>query len=109
MADITYVRLQEKFVNVAVVLDAHSRRVIGWAVARHLGASVAVEALRMALRERQPAPGLIHHSDRGIQYACADYLTLLAEHGVQPGMSRVGNPYDNAKAESFMKPSRQNR
>ena len=103
VADITYVRLQEEFVYVAVVLDAHSRRVIGWAVAGHLGASLAVEALRMALSERQPAPGLIHHSDRGIQYACADYLTLLAEHGAQPSMSRVGNPYDNAKAESFMK------
>src|SRR5258706_1728649 len=103
VADITYVRLQEEFVYVAVVLDAHSRRVIGWAVAKHLGASLAVEALRMALAERQPAPGLIHHSDRGIQYACADYLTLLAEHGAQPSMSRVGNPYDNAKAESFMK------
>lgn len=103
VADITYVRLQEEFVYVAVVLDAHSRRVIGWAVASHLGASLAVEALRMALAERRPARGLIHHSDRGIQYACADYLTLLAEHGAQPSMSRVGNPYDNAKAESFMK------
>jgi putative transposase len=107
VADITYVRLQEEFVYVAVVLDAHSRRVIGWALAQHLGASVAVQALRMALLERQPAPGLIHHSDRGIQYACADYLTLLADHGVQPSMSRVGNPYDNAKAESFMKTLKQ--
>ena len=107
VADITYVRLQEEFVYVAVVLDAHSRRVIGWALAQHLGASVAVEALRMALLERQPSPGLIHHSDRGIQYACADYLTLLADHGVQPSMSRVGNPYDNAKAESFMKTLKQ--
>jgi transposase InsO family protein len=68
---------------------------------------VAVQALRMALAERQPAPGLIHHSDRGIQYACADYLTLLADHGAQPSMSRVGNPYDNAKAESFMKTLKQ--
>jgi transposase InsO family protein len=83
VADITYVRLQEEFVYVAVVLDAHSRRVIGWALAQHLGASLAVEALGMAMAERQPAPGLIHHSDRGIQYACADYLTLLADHGVQ--------------------------
>jgi transposase InsO family protein len=107
VADITYVRLQEEFVYVAVVLDAHSRRVIGWALARHLGASLALEALRLALRERSPAPGLIHHSDRGIQYACADYLTLLADHGVQPSMSRVGNPYDNAKAESFMKTLKQ--
>ena len=107
VADITYVRLQQEFVYVAVVLDAHSRRVIGWAMARHLGASLAVQALRMALAERQPAPGLIHHSDRGIQYACADYLTLLADHGLQPSMSRVGNPYDNAKAESFMKTLKQ--
>jgi putative transposase len=107
VADITYVHLQEEFVYIAVLLDAHSRRVIGWALARHLGASMAVQALRMALLERQPAPGLIHHSDRGIQYACADYLTLLAEHGVQPSMSRVGNPYDNAKAESFMKTLKQ--
>ena len=107
VADITYVRLQEEFVYVAVVLDAHSRRVIGWALAQHLGASLAVQALRMALTERRPAPGLIHHSDRGIQYACADYLTLLADHGVQPSMSRVGNPYDNAKAESFMKTLKQ--
>ncbi len=105
VADITYVRLQEEFVYIAV-LDAHSRRVIGWALARHLGASMAVQALRMALAERQPAPGLIHHSDRGIQYACADYLTLLAEHSVQPSMSRVGNPYDNAN-ESFMKTLKQ--
>ena len=107
VADITYVRLQEEFVYLAVVLDAHSRRVVGWALARHLGASVALEALRMALAERQPAAGLIHHSDRGIQYACSDYLTLLAEHRAQPSMSRVGNPYDNAKAESFMKTLKQ--
>jgi putative transposase len=107
VADITYVRLREEFVYVAVVLDAHSRRVIGWSLARHLGASGAVQALRMALIERQPAPGLIHHSDRGIQYACADYLTLLTDHGAQPSMSRVGNPYDNAKAESFIKTLKQ--
>ena len=107
VAHITYVRLQEEFVYVAVVLDAHSRRVIGWALARHLGASLAVEALRMALSERQPAPGLIHHSDRGIQYACADYLTLLTDSGVHPSMSRVGNPYHNAKAEAFMKTLKQ--
>ncbi len=67
-----------------MVVDAHSRRVIDGAVAGHLGASLAVEALRMALAERRPAPGLIHHSDRGMQYACADYLTLLADHSVQP-------------------------
>jgi putative transposase len=83
--------------------DPGVRRVIGWALARHLGASLAVQAFRKAPSERRPAPGLIHHSDRGIQYACADYLSLLADHGVQPSMSRVGNPYDNAKGESFMK------
>lgn len=103
VADITYIRLIEEFVYAAIVLDAHSRRVIGWALARHLGASLAIDALNMALAERQPRPGLIHHSDRGVQYACADYLTLLADNGVQPSMSRAGNPYDNAKAESFMK------
>ena len=103
VADITYVRLNEEFVYAAVVLDAHSRRVIGWALARHLAASLAIQALSQALAARQPTPGLIHHSDRGVQYACADYLTLLAEHGIQPSMSRAGNPYDNAKAESFMK------
>ena len=107
VADITYVRLREEFVYVAVVLDAHSRRVIGWALARHLGASLAVEALRMALTERQPPPGFVHHSDRGIQYACADYLTWLTDAGGQPSMSRVGNPYDNAKAEAFMKTLKQ--
>ncbi len=107
VADITYVRLNEEFVYAAVVLDAHSRRVIGWALARHLGASLALEALHMALDERKPKSGLIHHSDRGIQYACADYLTLLANHGIQPSMSRAGNPYDNAKAESFMKTLKQ--
>jgi transposase InsO family protein len=107
VADITYVRLNEEFVYVAVLLDAHSRRVIGWALARHLGATMAIDALQMALAERKPVPGLIHHSDRGVQYACADYLTLLDEHGIQPSMSRPGNPYDNAKAESFMKTLKQ--
>jgi transposase InsO family protein len=107
VADITYIRLREEFVYVAVVLDAHSRRVIGWALERHLGATVALQALRMALAARAPAPGLIHHSDRGVQYACSDYLTLLAEHQIQPSMSRPGNPYDNARAESFMKTLKQ--
>src|SRR5262249_20458232 len=80
-----------------------SRRVIGWALAVHLQASLALAALRMALKRRRPAPGLVHHSDRGVQYACADYVALLKASGLQPSMSRVGNPYDNAKAESFMK------
>jgi putative transposase len=77
--------------------------VIGWALADHLGASLAIEALDMALTDRNPAPGLIHHSDRGVQYACADYSEKLAERGVLISMSRAGNPYDNAKAERFMR------
>ena len=104
VADITYIRLQEEFVYLAVILDAFSRRVVGWAMADHLQASLAIEALQMALAERRPAPGsLIHHSDRGVQYACGDYTELLEAHGIAASMSRVGNPYDNAKAESFMK------
>ena len=103
VADITYIRLREEHVFAAVVLDAHSRRVIGWAVEPYLVALLAIKALQMALSSRQPEPGMIHHSDRGIQYACADYVKLLEAAGIQPSMSRAGNPYDNAKAESFMK------
>ena len=102
VADITYIRLQEGFVYLAVVLDAFSRKVVGWALADHLQASLAVEALQLALSARRPPTGMIHHSDRGVQYACAEYRAVLAEHGLQASMSRVGNPYDNAKAESFM-------
>lgn len=107
VADLTYVRLNEEFVYVAVVLDAYSRRVIGWAVERHLSAGVALRALAMALESRRPAAGLIHHSDRGVQYSCGDYIEMLTAHAVQPSMSRPGNPYDNAKAESFMKTLKQ--
>jgi putative transposase len=108
VADITYIRLQEEFAFLAVVLDAFSRRVVGWALETHLQASLAIAALSMALAARRPAPGsLIHHSDRGVQYACGDYTALLAAHDIQPSMSRVGNPYDNAKAESFMKTLKQ--
>jgi putative transposase len=104
VADITYIRLQEEFVYLAVVIDAFSRRVVGWAMADHLRASLAIDALKMALAERRPVWGsLIHHSDRGVQYACADYTKLLQARGIAASMSRVGNPYDNAKAESFMK------
>jgi transposase InsO family protein len=104
VADITYIRLKEEFAYLAIVLDAFSRRVIGWALETHLEASLALAALAMALSTRRPPPGsLIHHSDRGIQYACGDYAALLKQHDVAPSMSRVGNPYDNAKAESFMK------
>jgi transposase InsO family protein len=103
VADITYLRLREEFAFLAVVLDAFSRRVVGWAVDVHLRAALAIAALQMALTARRPLPGqLIHHSDRGVQYACAEYSALLAAHGIQPSMSRVGSPYDNAKAESFM-------
>ncbi len=104
VADITYLRLRDEFAFLAVVLDAFSRRVIGWAVEVHLRAELALAALRMALAARRPRPGtLIHHSDRGVQYACADYAAVLEEHDIQPSMSRVGSPYDNARAESFMK------
>lgn len=104
VADITYIRLERAFVYLAVVLDAFSRKVVGWALADHLAASLALEALTMALNERRPAPGeLIHHSDRGVQYACADYAMALEAAGVIASMSRGGCPYDNARAESFMK------
>jgi putative transposase len=103
VADITYLRLLEEFAFLAVIIDAFSRRVVGWALEVHLRAALAVAALQMALAARGPQPGqLIHHSDRGAQYACVEYSALLAAHGIQPSMSRVGSPYDNAKAESFM-------
>lgn len=102
-ADITYIRLRAEFVYLAVVLDAYSRRVIGWALGRTLEAGLAVSALSMALRQRCPAPGLVHHSDRGVQYASQEYTDLLKQHGAQISMSRKGNPYDNAACESFMK------
>jgi putative transposase len=104
VADITYIRLLEEFAYLAVVLDAFSRRVVGWALATHLQATLAIAALTMALTARRPVPhSLIHHSDCGVQYACGDYTAILLAHGIRPSMSRIGNPYDNAKAESFMK------
>ncbi len=104
VADITYVRLEEAFVYLAAILDAFSRKVVGWAIADHLQAGLALEALEVALRGREAAPGgLVHHSDRGVQYACGDYIARLEAHGIQPSMSRVACPYDNAMAESFMK------
>ncbi|MER8480579.1 IS3 family transposase [Mesorhizobium sp. M1163] len=108
VADITFLHLAEEFAFLAVVLDAHSRKVVGWALDTHLRASLAIEALEMAIADRQPVPGsLIHHFDRGVQYACGAYSELLSPHGIQASMSRVGNPYDNAKAESFMKTLKQ--
>jgi putative transposase len=104
VADITYVRLDETFVYLAVILDAFSRKVVGWAMADHLRAELALEALQMALDRRDViAGGLVHHSDRGVQYACGDYLERLRMAAIQPSMSRAGCPYDNAMAESFMK------
>lgn len=104
VADITYVHLAEAFAFLAIVLDAFSRRLVGWALETHLRAELAIAALDMAIKTREPAPGsLIHHSDRGVQYACNDYADILRARGIQASMSRVGNPYDNAKAESFMK------
>jgi transposase InsO family protein len=103
-ADITYVRLGEAFVYLAVVLDAFSRKVVGWAMADHLEASLAIEALDMAIAARDPPPhSLIHHSDRGVQYASLQYTARLADREIAISMSRPANPYDNAKAESFMK------
>jgi putative transposase len=103
IADITYIRLETEFVYLAVVLDAYSRRVIGWALDRNIEDDLAIAALQMAFRRRTPAPGLTHHSDRGAQYASTDYTGLLHENGVRISMSRKGNPYDNATCESFMK------
>jgi transposase InsO family protein len=104
VADITYVRLAEVFIYLAVILDAFSRKVIGWAMEDHLRASLALDALQMALDRRDViAGGLVHHSDRGVQYACGNYIARLEAAGIQPSMSRAGCPYDNAMAESFMK------
>jgi transposase InsO family protein len=102
VADITYIRLREAFAYLAVILDGFSRKVVGWALAPHLDASLAVAALDHALADRKPRPAsLIHHSDRGVQYASTDYRQRLAGHDITVSMSRPGNPYDNAKAESF--------
>jgi transposase InsO family protein len=103
VADLTYIRLRTEFVYLAVVLDAYSRRVVGWALGRTLEAQLACSALRMALETRKPEPGLVHHSDRGVQYASHDYTSMLIEHQAKISMSRKGNPYDNAACESFMK------
>ena len=107
VADLTYIRLVEEFLYLAVVLDGFSRKVVGWSLDERLDAGLAIAALRQAIDLRQPAPGLVHHSDRGVQYASNAYVDLLKEHGIQPSMSRAGNPYDNAKCESFMKTLKQ--
>jgi transposase InsO family protein len=103
VADLTYIRLQEEFVFLAVILDAYSRRVIGWALERTLADELTLAALHMALSRRIVQPGLVHHSDRGSQYASTDYTELLKANGIAISMSRKGNPWDNAACESFMK------
>lgn len=103
VADITYIRLAMEFVYLAVILDAFSRRVIGWELGRTLQGELTVNALRKALNARTIEPGLVHHSDRGVQYASIDYTNLLKERGINISMSRRANPYDNAQVESFMK------
>lgn len=103
VADITYVRLREMFLYLAVVMDAYSRRVVGWELSEDLRAELAIRALDRALAERTLAEGIVHHSDRGVQYCCRAYIEKLQAHGFAISMSRTGNPYDNAKAESFIK------
>jgi transposase InsO family protein len=103
VADITHIRLREEFVFLAAILDAYSRRVIGWALDRTIEDDLTLQALRMALAQRMIEPGLVHHSDRGSQYASGEYTDLVNENGIEISMSRKGNPWDNAACESFMK------
>ncbi len=103
VADITYIRLRAEFVYLAVILDAFSRKVVGWALDRTLASRLAIAALEQAIRKRQPPPGVVHHSDRGVQYASDEYVVLLEKHGMIPSTSRPANPYDNASWESFIK------
>jgi putative transposase len=103
VADITYIRLQAEFVYLAVILDAFSRKVVGWALDRTLASRLAIAALEQAITKRQPPPGVVHHSDRGVQYACEEYVAILEKQRMIPSMSRPAKPYDNASCESFMK------
>ena len=103
VADITYIRLHREFVYLAVILDSFSRKVVGWELDRTLATRLPMAALECAIAERKPPPGLVHHSDRGAQYASGDYVTILRKHQMIPSMSRPANPYDNASCESFMK------
>jgi putative transposase len=102
-ADITYIRLPTGFVYLACILDGYSRRCVGWALSRAIDTDLALAALELALATRQPRPGLIHHSDQGVQYASAAYVARLEQAGVRSSMAGTGNPYENAKAESFFK------
>jgi putative transposase len=103
VADITYIRITKGFVFLAAILDRYSRKVIGWAISKRIDAELCVAALQIALEQRQPSPGCIHHSDRGVQYACREYITVLEQAQMQISMSRTANPYDNAHMESFFK------
>jgi putative transposase len=103
LADITYIRIRTGFVYLAAVLDAWSRRVIGYAISTSLETSLTLEALRMAITARRPAPGVIHHSDQGVQYASLEYVSELRKHGLVISMASRGNPYENAMMESFFK------
>jgi putative transposase len=103
VSDMTYIHVREGFAYLAVILDAFSRRVVGWALSRNIDSELTVAALRAAVQSRQPPAGCIHHSDRGVQYAATDYVELAKQHGLRLSMSGRANPYDNAKAESFFK------
>jgi len=107
VSDITYIRIDNGFVYLAVILDLFSRRVVGWSLSKQIDGDLATAALRMALGQRKPKPGIIHHSDRGVQYLCGQYVALLLEHRFHISNSAKGNPYDNAFAESFMKTLKQ--
>jgi transposase InsO family protein len=103
LADITYIRINRGFVYLAAIIDAYSRRVIGYAVSKGLDVELSLSALRMAITSREVNPGIIHHSDQGVQYAATEYIETLESHGFMVSMSRTGNPYDNAEMESFFK------
>lgn len=101
--DITYIRINNGFVFLAVLLDLYSRKVIGWAISKRIDGKLTLDALKMAIQRRQPPQGVIHHTDRGVQYLCKDYVETLKSNGFHLSCSRKGNPYDNAWSESFMK------
>jgi len=103
VSDITYIRLRAEFVYLAVILDGFSRKVVGWNLEQNLTSRLVIKALETAIETRKPLPGLVHHSDRGVQYASADYVSILKKHEMVPSMSRPANPYDNASCESFIK------
>jgi putative transposase len=108
VTDLTYIRVMAGFVYLAAILDVYSRKAIGWAISTSLDRTLTCTALRMAIAKRNPKPGVIHHSDRGVQYLCKEYVALLRKHGFHISCSRKGNPYDNAFAESFFKTLKSN-